>query len=400
MSNEILWKKLGRYSSSMLMTRTWQEEFAERYYFIEQYLDKTDEIAGCYPNPEIGSDAFRIHYHEDCDEYVKIDDYKSKSYPIDVKEIIKYKIDQKRFLNQITTALGIPFKFEEIDSSTWLIGLFNSPGNKTSLPVYVSFNFSDHENEYMFKNLFFRCPDGFILLTPDLEWRNDEIINIQGLKESIHVITLEEQFNIKDNQIVFDQTYPSIFVDTKSEIQNFLNINKGICEIKFDGGESMSFKSSKGFQYLRYLVQNQSKTVSSQDLDRQINHPDKVIPLSSSAEILDPEAISACKNKLRELDDRIESLSNFPDGEDYRVLVAQRNELFESFNTLINKNGDSRNDLNRADQTRKNISKAINFALTRIRDNDFNLYKHFMDGITFGSFFQYQPANDPVWTVC
>lgn len=182
--------------------------------------------------------------------------------------------------------------------------------------------------------------------------------------------------------------------------QNLFRSEGAIWRVRFRGGPTQTLPDSRGMGYLRLLIQQQGKQVSTSALIATVSCRPETSAVHGSDKLADATALAAYRQRYEELEaDIAEARANNDLGQLSR-LQEERQSLGEELARIAMPNGDSKCSKNDREQQRRNVFMAINRALKKIRMYMPELADHFCTPtLRRGNSPSYHPHPPVEWEV-
>jgi tetratricopeptide (TPR) repeat protein len=157
------------------------------------------------------------------------------------------------------------------------------------------------------------------------------------------------------------------------------------------GGHKIRLRDAKGVRDLAVLLAQPGQSVH-------------VLELVGAAEentepVLDRQALSAYRNRLREIDDELDAaMSNADEGRASK-LTAEREFLTAELSAALGLGGRVRQTSGSTERARKAVAARIRDTITRISSDHPSLGTHLKHSVRTGTWCVYEPEHPTLWTV-
>ena len=239
--------------------------------------------------------------------------------------------------------------------------------------------------------------------------------------DTTRLINVDQITRIQDDHVVLDRKMATIMLDSLIDTDNmpdFIFRRKGWnWQIRFDGGEDLSFPNWKGFQYLHQLILSPGKPVDALDamasasaetcrhlmstheaIDSGFVPSDNAL-LSAAGEVADWEAIRQYRSEIHRLLAEKEKASRA----NSTVELAQIEQDLAFFINQVNEAIGIRGNLNLAKNRQRRVADAFSKSVRRALDELENWHSacsaHLRQTIAFGNYPLYQPSSPPDWEI-
>ncbi|MGD9126562.1 MAG: hypothetical protein PVH19_04210 [Planctomycetia bacterium] len=239
--------------------------------------------------------------------------------------------------------------------------------------------------------------------------------------DTTRLINVDQITRIQDDHVMLDCKMATIMLDSLNDTDNmpdFIFRRKGWnWQIRFDGGEDLSFPNWKGFQYLHQLLLSPGKPIdalnamagasaetcrhlmSTRDaIDSGFMPSDNAL-LSAAGEVADWEAIRQYRSEFQRLLDEKEKASRANSS----VELAQIEQDLAFFINQVNEAVGIRGNLNLAKNRQRRVadafSKSVRHALDELENWHPVCSSHLRQTIVFGNHPLYQPVAPLDWEI-
>jgi hypothetical protein len=155
----------------------------------------------------------------------------------------------------------------------------------------------------------------------------------------------------------------------------------------------------KGLHYIRYLLQRPGQDVEAADLTAAAaGHPGVTVS-HGDADLIDPQALSAYRARLAEIDAELSEAESWADGPRSGRLRLEREALLDEIRAATGLGRRHRRFSSAQERARVAVRKAIVSALNRIEQNDSPLARQLRDSVQTGGACRYypDPARPVTW---
>lgn len=171
-------------------------------------------------------------------------------------------------------------------------------------------------------------------------------------------------------------------------------------QIRFGGGQTQLLPASRGMSYLRLLIQQQGKQVSTSALIATVARCPELSTLHGSDKLADATAMAAYRHRYEELEADIAQARAKNDLGRLSRLQEERQMLGEEVARIALPNGDSKSSTNEREQLRRNVFMAIDRALKKIQQYLPELAEHLRPPTLIrGNSPSYRPHPPVEWEV-
>mgnify|MGYP000146648461 CR=1 FL=1 len=202
----------------------------------------------------------------------------------------------------------------------------------------------------------------------------------------------------------------------EDELNNSIKLVGDYWSITFNQ-KNVLIKNSKGMRYINYLIQNQSKEVHVQVLERMVNPPDMdflsselssmtnqqleqqglgISNLSNTFELIDEKGKTNLKLHLEQLNDQISEATEFGEIEKVEMLEQEKEQIISQLSASLGLAGKPRKENSPTEQTRKNITNCINKDKKKLKQSFPELSIH-LNALKTGTFCIYEPCETTLW---
>ncbi|HJY60168.1 MAG TPA: hypothetical protein VJ418_27625 [Streptosporangiaceae bacterium] len=162
-------------------------------------------------------------------------------------------------------------------------------------------------------------------------------------------------------------------------------------------GRQVRLRDSKGLHDLHALLTRPGTAVAALDLASAT--PDRVPAMPDTGEVIDAQARSAYRQRLRELEEAAAEADAAADiGRSARV-AAERDALVEALTQAYGLGGRVRRPGSDAERARTAVTARIKDAIRRIGEAHPDLGRHLARSVRTGTFCVYEPDQPTIWSV-
>ncbi|HSW94319.1 MAG TPA: hypothetical protein VLJ15_08215 [Gammaproteobacteria bacterium] len=252
-------------------------------------------------------------------------------------------------------------------------------------------------------------------IEPTLFFLGDEIYDFEKTDEFKKLFSPEKNTKIShaiDGLPLCDEKNISFIEQKNSSAINKFRKNGGCYEIDYVG-QKFILKSSKGLEYIEYLLKNASKEIRVRDLERAINKStfsDEEISLAEAAEaglndandilpddMADEKAIKTVNIKLKEKEEDLQIAKKENQIELAEEIEEEIGLLKKYLNGALGKNYKPRKIPDENEKARKRVLDAITNARNAIKSYNQSLFDHLLQSIKTGYFCNYEPVPAIKW---
>jgi hypothetical protein len=162
-------------------------------------------------------------------------------------------------------------------------------------------------------------------------------------------------------------------------------------------GRTVTVVDSKGMRDLAVLLARPGREVHVLDLVEASGGPPRAAAGSDLGPMIDAAARAAYKQRLRDLEDEIETAASDSDLGRLATLQAEREFLAAELGAALGLGGRSRLSGDRVERARKAVAMRIGTALKGIEAGHPALAQHLRNSVSTGRFCRYRPDQDITW---
>ena len=239
--------------------------------------------------------------------------------------------------------------------------------------------------------------------------------------DTTRLINVDQITQIQEDRIVLDRKMATIMLDSLTDTDNmpdFIFRRKGWnWQIRFDGGEDLSFPNWKGFQYLHQLLLSPGKPIDALDamasasaetcrhlmstrdaIDSGFLPSDNAL-LSAAGEVADWEAIRQYRSEIYRLLAEKEKATQANSTVELAQIEQDLAFLINQVNDAIGLKGNLNLAKDRHRRVRDAFSRTVRYALEELKRWHLACSTHFEQTIAFGNYPVYQPLTPLQWEV-
>ena len=191
-------------------------------------------------------------------------------------------------------------------------------------------------------------------------------------------------------------------------------------------GKTINFRSSKGLQYIHYLLENPDNEITALNLVREMekSSPTKDVVYknlnknqlegqlieeglaltspNAIGEIVDSDAIKNYRGHKEKLERELSDAEELSNDEEAAKIKEEIEQVAKQLTAGLNKRGQLRKIPHEAEKARKAVSKAINNSLCKIKDDTNGhpaFWKHLNSSLTIGLICSYKPEKPIPWNL-
>ncbi len=160
-------------------------------------------------------------------------------------------------------------------------------------------------------------------------------------------------------------------------------------------GATAAMPDLRGLHYLRHLISRPGVPVAALELAAAVRgHPGAAVPGSGAGEVIDRQALTAYRRRLRELDAEVDGAQAWADEARLSRLRLEREALLREVGAATGLAGRPRRFSAAGERARVAVRKAIAAALARIGGHDPALARLLSDTVHTGASCRYDPDPD------
>jgi hypothetical protein len=159
-------------------------------------------------------------------------------------------------------------------------------------------------------------------------------------------------------------------------------------------GEARMLPDMKGLHYLRALVQRPCADITALEMSAMAAGHGAVVAEAGAGERLDRRALTAYRNRLREIDEELDEAKSWNDPARAERIEAEREALLRELAGATGLGGRARTMGGTAERARIAVRKAIAAALDRIDAEDPAMARLLRRTVHTGSACRYEPDPD------
>ena len=168
--------------------------------------------------------------------------------------------------------------------------------------------------------------------------------------------------------------------------------------ITYDG-QTLRLKDSKGLQYLAALIAREKEEIHSAELASGGGSGEPPQGRGDVGEILDAQARSEYRERLRDLEGELEEATRWNDAGRAARMTEEIEFLKGELSAAVGLGGRSRRAGNTGERARKAVASRIHDAIAKIRSDNPALALHFSNSIRLGTFCCYTPERKVAWVL-
>lgn len=181
-------------------------------------------------------------------------------------------------------------------------------------------------------------------------------------------------------------------------------------------GKTIRPKNCKGLQHIAHLLACQGKAINSTELmsvdnlpsesiyeemsnEQIVEHGLTISSMGTAEDILDARAISAYRDKLKDIEEELDDAEERNDIGQFDSLSQQKEALIDQLSKSMGLNGRARKFKTPGEKARQAVSKTVIIALKSIKKEHKELSKHFETSLRLGFKCIYSPSSHVLWNL-
>ena len=417
-----LWFCLESIPGLCLLRSDWEGRLGHELPSAEPFLRPTDRPSQNYPCPDPGGGCVRRVVVHDTGEIVAVcgdSPRRCERVVLTKTDVVLYQFDVPAFCRELARVLEIEPRFEPVTGTgaTWVIGVRSPPQGEDFL-VYLTIPLEPEDLLQAVSRLVGAGRERFLLLAPTEDNRDLTVRELLRLHPARFdtlkaVLGADPEGKLVLARPVAD-VYAGLEVTVFDEAANLFQRQGNAWTIRYQG-EVIPVADRKGLRYLAPLLRDRDREFHVTELEVAAGESLAVtsegastarlgvhLPsddLDSSGRMLDAEAVTSYRDRLREIEQELAQASADRDTASRERLTQEQKFIEEQFLATHGRHGRSRPAQDRLKRTRDRIAIAIDRALGEIRKHHPDLAQHLDGSLIRGTHWSYRPTPPVDWIV-